>query len=72
MIHVSIWIEDHMLSTQYFATEIADKDFPVRQESLTFNKSQLFHRTVNSSVCLPSWLSALTSVYKKVKGNIYM
>lgn len=45
-----------MLSTQYFATEIADKDFPVRQESLTFNKSQLFHRIVNSSVCLLSYV----------------
>lgn len=41
-----------MLSSQYFAIEIMDKDFPVRQENLTFNKSQLFQRAAKSSVCL--------------------
>lgn len=41
-----------MLSSQYFAIEIMDKDFPVRQENLTFNKSQLFHHTAKRSACL--------------------
>ena len=69
MIHVSIWIEDHMLSSQYFAIEIADKDVPVRQESLTFNKLQLFHHTVNSSVYLLTRLPAL--MFTKSKENMF-
>lgn len=67
MIHVSIWIENHMLSSQYFAIEIADKDFPVRQESLTFNKSQLFQCAFCLSVCL----SALMSVHLEAQENIF-
>lgn len=34
MIHVSIWLKDHMLSSQYFAIEIVDKDLRERQEKL--------------------------------------
>lgn len=66
MIHVSIWIEDHMLPSQYFTIEIADKDSPGRQESLTFNKSQLFHRAIKSSACLSVLLRRSTWNHRKM------
>lgn len=56
-----------MLPSQYFAIEITDKDFHVRQESLTFNKSQLFQCAAKSSVCL----SALMSIHLKSQDNIF-
>lgn len=54
-----------MLSSQYFAIEFADKNLPVRQETLTFKKITTL--SIGGSV----GLSALMSVCLKAQGIIF-